>query len=227
MTDPVLETIEIAAPEPVELAVIWLHGLGADGHDFAPVARQLDLSCAVRFVFPHAPYRPVTINGGMRMRAWFDLLSLERDGPVDEAGVRASAGQVSDLIERELARGLRSDQVVLAGFSQGGAIALHTALRYSQPLAGVLALSTYLPLPETLASERNPANASVPIWLGHGTYDPVIGIPLALASKDQLVAAGCRVEWHTYAMAHAVSDEELSDIGAWFRRVIPACAEPD
>jgi phospholipase/carboxylesterase len=222
MSGELLDAVEIATADSASLAVIWLHGLGADGHDFVPIARELALPFGVRFVFPHAPARPVTINGGFVMRAWFDLLSLERTGPVDEAGIRASAAAVERLIARERANGFPSDRIVVAGFSQGGAIALHAALRHAEPLAGILALSTYLPLAASLGREHAPANRSVPIWLGHGTDDPVIRLELAKASRDELTAAGYSVEWHAYAMAHSVCPEEIADMRAWLTR-IEAC----
>jgi phospholipase/carboxylesterase len=210
-----LDAIEITTGEPPELAVIWLHGLGADGHDFEPIVPELGLRIPVRFVFPHAPVRPVTINGGMAMRAWYDILGFDRRAAEDAAGIRASAAAVTELIDRELARGLSSERIVLAGFSQGGAIALQTALREARPLAGVLALSTYLPLAGTLAPERSAANSRLPIFMAHGTDDTVLPLTLAESSRRTLEALGYHVEWHAYPMPHTVCLEEISAIGAW------------
>ncbi|HEX7237929.1 MAG TPA: alpha/beta fold hydrolase [Gammaproteobacteria bacterium] len=210
-----LDAIEITTGDAPRLAVLWLHGLGADGHDFEPIVPELRLRFAVRFVFPHAPVRPVTINGGMQMRAWYDILGFDRRAKEDSAGIRASAAAVAELVDREIERGLSSDRIVLAGFSQGGAIALHTALRESRPLAGVLALSTYLPLAATLASERNAANAAIPLFMAHGTDDPVLPLELAENSRRALEALGYSVDWHAYPMAHSVCMEEVGAIGAW------------
>jgi phospholipase/carboxylesterase len=195
--------------------VLWLHGLGADGHDFEPIVPELGLSVPVRFVFPHAPVRSVTINGGMAMRAWYDILGFDRRAREDAVGIRASAAAVTELIDREIERGMSSDRIVLAGFSQGGAIALHTALREPRPLAGVLALSTYLPLAATLSSERSAANARVPLFMAHGTDDGVLPLQLAETSRGALEALGYTVEWHVYPMAHSVCLEEVGEIGAW------------
>lgn len=210
-----LNAIELTTGEAPQLSVIWLHGLGADGHDFEPIVPELRLSFPVRFVFPHAPVRPVTINGGMAMRAWYDILGFDRHATEDAGGIRASATAVGQLIEREIERGMPSERIVLAGFSQGGAIALHTALRESRPLAGVLALSTYLPLVTSLASERSAANAGVPIFMAHGTSDSVLPFALAESSRRALEALGYVVDWHSYSMAHSVCLEEVSAIGAW------------
>lgn len=214
-----------AAPAPVELetgpspeaSIIWLHGLGADGHDFEPVVPELGLPAApaLRFVFPHAPLRPVTINAGFVMRAWYDItpqLDGFRENP---AHVREAAHIVHGLVAREQKRGVPPAHVVLAGFSQGAAIALHTALRYQQRLAGVLALSSYLPLADTLAAERDAANADVPIFMAHGEHDPLIPIARARASLDVLTRLGYDVEWHSYPIVHSVSPAELADVGRW------------
>jgi phospholipase/carboxylesterase len=211
----VLDAIEITTGDTPRLSVLWLHGLGADGHDFEPIVPELEVGIPVRFVFPHAPVRPVTINGGMAMRAWYDILGFDRRAQEDAAGIRASAAAVTLLIDRELERGIPSDRIVLAGFSQGGAIALHTALREPRALAGVLALSTYLPLQSTLARERSAANAGIPIFMAHGTGDSVLPLALAEASRRALEALGYGVEWHSYSMAHSVCVEEVSAIGAW------------
>jgi phospholipase/carboxylesterase len=210
-----LDAIEITTGDAPRLAVIWLHGLGADGHDFEPIVPELQVGVPVRFVFPHAPVRAVTINGGMQMRAWYDILGFDRRAKEDAAGIRASAAAVTELVEREIDRGLSSDRVVLAGFSQGGAIALHTALRSPTPLAGVLALSTYLPLAATLASERSAANTAIPLFMAHGTDDAVLPFGLAETSRRALEALGYVVDWHPYRMAHSVCMEEVRAIGAW------------
>jgi len=210
-----LDAIEITTGDAPRLAVVWLHGLGADGHDFEPIVPELRVNVPVRFVFPHAPVRPVTINGGMQMRAWYDILGFDRRAKEDAAGIQASAAAVTELIDREIERGLSSDRIVLAGFSQGGAIALHTALRSPKPLAGVLALSTYLPLATTLATERSAANAAIPLFMAHGTDDPVLPFGLAETSRRGLEALGYVVDWHAYRMAHSVCMEEVRAIGAW------------
>src|SRR5687768_10743727 len=210
-----LDVIEIATGPKPRLTVVWLHGLGADGHDFEPIVPELALSFAVRFVFPNAPVRPVTINGGMAMRAWYDILGFSAQAKEDSAGIRASAAAVSELVDREIERGMPSDRIVLAGFSQGGAIALHTALRSPKPLSGVLALSTYLPLAATLASERSAANAGIPLFMAHGTDDNVLPLALAESSRSVLEGLGYAVEWHAYAMAHSVCMEEVRAIGTW------------
>jgi len=216
-----LQTIEIETGERPDAAVIWLHGLGADGRDFEPIVPELRLpqSLSLRFVFPHAPIRPVTLNQGMRMRAWYDILQLG-GGREDDPGIRASQKSLEDLIAREGSRGIAPGRVVLAGFSQGGAIALQTALRYGERLAGTLALSTYLPLAPTLAAERNPANRDVPIFMAHGSQDPMIPLDRARASRDALAALGYAVEWREYPMQHSVCLEEIADIAAWLTRVL-------
>ena len=216
-----LETIEIETGERPDAAVIWLHGLGADGHDFEPVVPELRLPqrLSLRFVFPHAPVRPVTLNQGMRMRAWYDILQLGGGGE-DDPGIRASQKSVEDLIAREGSRGIAPGRIVLAGFSQGGAIALQTALRSSERLAGTLALSTYLPLAATLAAERSAANRDLPIFMAHGSQDPMIPVDRARASRDALAALGYAVEWREYPMPHSICLEEISDISAWLTRVL-------
>ena len=216
-----LETIEIETGAKPDAAVIWLHGLGADGHDFEPIVPELRLPerLALRFVFPNAPIRPVTLNQGMRMRAWYDILQLG-GGREDDSGIRASQTAVEDLIAREGARGIVPRRVVLAGFSQGGAIVLQTALRHPERLAGVLALSTYLPLASTLAAERTPANQDLPIFMAHGTQDPMIPVDRARASRDALAKLGYPVHWRDYPMPHSVCLEEISDISAWLTQVL-------
>ncbi|BBD81219.1 alpha/beta hydrolase [Aerosticca soli] len=198
-------------------SVIWLHGLGADGHDFAPIVPELVAPGwpALRFVFPHAPVRPVTVNGGMAMRAWYDIKGLDIASQEDEAGIRASIAAVRALIAREQARGVAPGRIVLAGFSQGGAIALAGGLRLDEPLAGIIALSTYLPLAGSLAAERSAANAAVPIFQAHGQADPVVPLALGSASRDALLALGYRVDWHVYPMGHAVCPQEIADLRAW------------
>jgi phospholipase/carboxylesterase len=211
-----VDAIQLETGAKPEAAIIWLHGLGADGHDFEPIVPELRLRKPVRFVFPHAPIRPVTINQGMRMRAWYDILQLG-GGPEDEAGLRASQKITEELIR---AQGLPAAKIVLAGFSQGGAIVLQTALRYPERLAGVIALSTYLPLAATLAAERSDANRDVPIFMGHGQYDDLIPLHRARASREQLEKFGYKIEWHDYPMPHSVCAPEIADISAFLSKVI-------
>jgi phospholipase/carboxylesterase len=217
-----LPTIELETGRAVTAAVIWLHGLGADGHDFEPIVPELDLpdTPAVRFVFPHAPMRAVTINGGAVMRAWYDVYTVDGVRREDDAGVRASQAAVEELVAAERARGIAASRIVLAGFSQGGAIALHTALRHSERLAGIMALSTYLPLAATLAAEAHPANRAVPIFMAHGRHDPLIAVERAAMSRRQLESAGYTVEWREYPMEHSVCAAEVDDIATWLRRVL-------
>jgi phospholipase/carboxylesterase len=222
MPAEVLPSIELqTAPNPTA-SVIWLHGLGADGNDFVPIVPELRLpeSLRVRFVFPHAPVRAVTINNGMRMRAWYDISAADLTNRADLAGVRESQGQLEALIERENVRGMRSERVVLAGFSQGGAIALYTGLRYAERLAGIMALSTYLIAPDKLAAEASAANRNVPIFMAHGTADPVVHFQWGEASRRMLETAGYAVEWHSYRMEHSVCLEEVQAIGAWLTKVL-------
>jgi phospholipase/carboxylesterase len=211
-----VDAIQIETGPKPEAAVIWLHGLGADGHDFEPIVPELRLKKPVRFVFPHAPMRPVTINQGMRMRAWYDILQLG-GGPEDEAGLRASQKIAEALIR---AQGLPAEKIVLAGFSQGGAIVLQSALRHPERLAGVIALSTYLPLAGTLAAERSEANQSLPIFMGHGQYDDLIPLSRARASREQLEKLGYPIEWHDYPMPHSVCAPEIADISAFLSKII-------
>lgn len=201
-------------------SVIWLHGLGADGHDFEPIVPELRLHGQIdlRFIFPHAPVRPVTINGGMSMRAWFDVLTLDRDGPMDETGIRDSSQVLVDIIEREHDRGVPYDKIVVAGFSQGGAIAAYTAIRFGYPLAGLMALSMYLPLQPDGASVM-PQPRDLPILMAHGSFDPVLPMALGITARDSLLAAGFTVEWHEYPMAHAVCPDEIFAIRDWLLRV--------
>jgi phospholipase/carboxylesterase len=224
MADQLLDAIEIeTAPAPTA-AVIWMHGLGADGHDFEPIVPELRLGPrpSIRFVFPHAPLRPVTINQGHVMRAWYDIRALAGVRREDEAGVRQSARQIESLIARERLRGIPAERLVLAGFSQGGAMALHTGLRHAERLAGVMALSCYLPLASTLEAEAAPANRAVPIFWAHGVHDPMIPLALAEQSREQLATLGYPIEWHQYAMPHSVSAEEIAEIARWLGRVLGA-----
>jgi phospholipase/carboxylesterase len=215
-----LDAIEIETGKNPAASVIWLHGLGADGNDFAPIVPELRLpKAAIRFVFPHAPVQPVTINGGMRMRAWYDIT----DGAIrreDERGVRASQVLIETLIAREKKRGTKAERLVLAGFSQGGAIALHTGLRHPERIAGIMALSTYVPVAEKLSAEASAANRHVPIFMAHGTHDPVIPLARAEQSRGLLESLGYAVEWHEYGMPHSVCPEELADIGTWLGKVL-------
>jgi phospholipase/carboxylesterase len=224
MSAEVLPSIELETALNPTASVIWLHGLGADGNDFVPIVPELRLpeSLRVRFVFPHAPVRAVTINNGMRMRAWYDIAATDLTNRADLAGVRESQAQLEALIERENVRGMPSERIVLAGFSQGGAIALYTGLRHRESLTGIMALSTYLIAPDKLAVEASAANRGVPIFMAHGTADPVVRFQWGEASKRMLEAAGYAVEWHTYRMEHSVCLEEVQAIGAWLRRVLSA-----
>jgi len=222
MADELLSSIEReTAPSP-GASVIWLHGLGADGSDFVPIVPELRLppALAIRFVFPHAPIRTVTINNGMRMRAWYDIAAADLTNRADLAGVRQSASQLDALVERERARGVPADRIAVAGFSQGGAIALYAGLRHRERLAGIMALSTYLIGSDTLASDASPANADVPIFMAHGTADPVVRFAWGESSKRLLESRGYGVEWHTYPMEHSVCIEEVWAIGAWLSRVL-------
>jgi phospholipase/carboxylesterase len=217
-----LPCVEINPSAPPKATVIWLHGLGADGHDFETLTPQLQskLTVPTRFVFPHAPHRPVTVNGGYVMRAWYDITALDLSLAEDAQGIYASALQLGTLIQREIHNGITAENIVVAGFSQGGAIALHSGLRYPQRLAGVLALSTYLPLSTTVDAERNSANYDIPIFMAHGTEDTVVPLTHALTSKDILQELGYKVEWHSYVMPHSLCDQELHDIAAWLKRIL-------
>jgi len=222
MADALLESLEVeTAPSP-RAAVIWMHGLGADGYDFVdvPPALRLPESLAVRFVFPHAPMQPVTINGGMVMRAWYDIRPDAGARREDEPGLRQSQRQVEALIAREKARGVPAARIVLAGFSQGGAMALQTGLRHPERLAGIMALSCYLPLADLVAAEASAANRDVPIFLAHGTHDPLIPLTRARRARESLTGLGYAVEWHEYPMPHSVCDAEIRDIGAWLARIL-------
>jgi len=223
-TLPFLETIEIeTAPSP-QSAVIWMHGLGADGHDYAPIVRELDLSgcTGIRFVFPHAETMPVTINNGYVMRAWYDILGMDLVRREDAQGLRTSQQRIDDLIAREIARGIPAERIVLAGFSQGCAMALQTGLRYPQRLAGLMCLSGYLPLADTIADERHAANQDTAIFMAHGRGDGVVLINRAEASRDLLQQLGYHVEWHEYMMQHSVCAEEVDDISRWLQQTLKA-----
>ena len=222
MSSQTLQAVELQTSAEPAASIIWLHGLGADGYDFVPLVRELELlqAPAARYVFPHAPTRPVTINGGFVMRAWYDIFGNDLVRREDEQGIDTSGQQVEALIEREVERGTPRARIVLAGFSQGGAITLHTGLRQREPLAGLLALSTYLALAERFDAERDPASASVPIFMAHGRADPVIPLERAVISRDRLQAAGYQVEWHEYDMPHSLCEDEVRQIAAFLRRVL-------
>ncbi len=222
MTSALLDSIEIeSAPNP-SVAVIWMHGLGADGNDFVPIVKELDLrGCpGIRFVFPHAATIPVTVNGGYVMRAWYDILGTDIAKREDEAGLRLSQARIEQLIRRENARGIAADHIILAGFSQGCAMALQVGLRYPEPMAGLLCLSGYVPLREELATERSPANQATPVFQAHGVADPVIPLQRAVQSRDLLTDLGYQIEWHEYMMQHSVCAEEIEDVGNWLRKTL-------
>ena len=216
-----LETIEIATGPAPSASVIWMHGLGADGHDFEPIVPELGLPGAlqVRFIFPNAPVRPVTLNMGMAMRAWYDIIEIG-GGREDGEGLRASQAAIEQLIAAEVARGIPASRIVLAGFSQGGAIAFQTGLRHPQRLAGIMALSTYLPLAGTVEDERSAANRDLPVFMAHGSVDPVISISRAQQSRKMLEALGYPLEWHEYPMPHSVCPQEITDISDWLVRTL-------
>jgi phospholipase/carboxylesterase len=218
-----LETLEVQTAAKPTAAVIWLHGLGADGHDFEPVVPEIVRrgERAWRFVFPHAPVRPVTINGGMSMRAWYDLKGLDRQAAEDAAGFRDTDAQIRQLIVRENDRGIPAGRIVLAGFSQGGAVSLYTAPRFPEKLAGVMALSCYLPRESSFGAERAAANDATPIFMAHGQEDTVLPMDLGVQSRDFLKAQGYAVEWHDYPMPHAVCAAEIADIRNFLFRVLP------
>ena len=228
MRRSLLPCVEIEPAGKADRAVIWLHGLGADGHDFEPIVPHLgvDPALGVRFVFPHAPRRAVTVNMGMVMPAWYDVreLALRRD--IDEAGVRESAAQIESLIERECERGVAPGRILLAGFSQGGAIALHVALRHALPLAGIIALSTYLVCQDSLSAEASAANRDVPLFQAHGSLDPLVLPQFGEQSRDRLIELGYNVEWHTYPMGHEVHPDEIRDLGRWINGVLSVDPPP-
>ena len=218
-----LECVELQTQSAPTASVIWLHGLGADGYDFVPVVRELQALGAptARYVFPHAATMPVTINGGAVMRAWYDIVGVDPVRGEDEKGIRGSQQQVEALIAREVERGTSESRIVLAGFSQGGAIALQTGLRQSAPLAGIIALSCYLPLADSFTKERAAASAAVPIFMAHGTSDPIVPLARGAASREALKTLGHAVEWHQYPMPHSVNEHEIRDIAAFLKRVLP------
>ncbi|HET9863668.1 MAG TPA: dienelactone hydrolase family protein [Steroidobacteraceae bacterium] len=221
-----LETVTVeTGPQPV-YTIIWMHGLGADGHDFEPLVPELAGHGlpALRFVFPHAPVRPVTINNGYPMRAWYDIVGIDRRSAEDFTGIGEAADSIGGLVHREHARGIGSDHIVLAGFSQGGAMALHLATRHPDTFAGIIALSTYLPLAKELAKSRNTANLATPIFMAHGMQDPVVPYDLAEESRQLLVNAGFHVDWHSYPMPHALCEAEVADLRRWLGRVCLARA---
>lgn len=213
-----LDAVEHETAASPQWTVIWLHGLGADGNDFAPIVPQFVRTNwpAIRFVFPHAPVRAVTINNGVRMRAWYDIVDMDLARRADEAGVDESVAQVDALIAREAERGVPASRIVLAGFSQGGAVTLAAGLRRSEPLAGLVALSTYLPMAERLLREVLPAAHAQPVFMAHGTHDPVVPFSAGQRSAQALQQLGFNVDWHAYPMPHAVSPDELADLGRWF-----------
>lgn len=222
MSSTKLECVTHNPKLPAKACVIWLHGLGADGYDFAPIVPELNLpdELAVRFIFPHAPIRPVTLNSGMEMRAWFDLYGLTFEVQQDENGIRAAEQMLHELITQEIASGILPEKIVLAGFSQGGALALHSGLRYPKKLAGIMGLSTVLPLSDKIQTERLAANHDIPILLAHGTMDMVIPFSMGLFTKTALEQAGYKPEWHPYKMAHSVCPEEIRDISHWLQKVL-------
>ena len=213
------ECVEVTTGENPVGSVIWLHGLGADGHDFEPIVPELHLPAELplRFVFPHAPVRPVTINGGMEMRAWYDIVNLDAEGRADAAGVHDSTAILEELIAREIERGISVDKIVIAGFSMGGAIAINTALHTKEKLAGLLALSTSLPLPSEI--EGSGGDRGLPVFMAHGSFDPMLPMQWGQKSAERLQEAGFTVEWHDYPMAHAVCPEEIRDIANWLQKV--------
>ena len=221
MDNTLLERIEIETGPAPSAAVIWMHGLGADGHDFEPIVPELGLPATlqVRFIFPHAPVRPVTLNMGMAMRAWYDILELG-GGREDGEGLRDSQAAIQALIATEKARGIPAGRIVLAGFSQGGAIAFQAGLRHPERLAGIMALSTYLPLAGTVEAERQAANRDLPIFMAHGSVDPMIPLARAQQSRKMLEALGYPLEWHEYPMPHSVCPQEIADIATWLVKLL-------
>ena len=218
-TGQLLDYVEVATAAKPLYSVIWLHGLGADGHDFEPIVPYLGLppAMAARFIFPHALMRPVTVNGGAVMRAWYDIIEISTSKGQDETGIRHSAGKIRALIDFEIARGIPASRIILAGFSQGGAMALHVGLRYPQKLAGIMALSAYLLFPERLQDECSEANSGTPVFIGHGTHDPVVPFMLGQAIQSVLQAGQRPLEFHSYPIPHSVSQPEIADIGRWMQ----------
>lgn len=214
-----LETVEVETGPRPSAAVLWLHGLGADGHDFEPLVPELNWPGApdIRYVFPHAPLRPVTINGGMPMRAWYDIVSLGSGRDHDQQGIADSVNQAARLLRRERDRGIAADRIVVAGFSQGGAIALQLALRFPEKLAGLIALSTYLLLDRRMQADAHEANLGLPVFVGHGSQDPMVPCHLGEKVAERLRGMGYAVEWHSYVMPHSVCPQEVADLAAWLR----------
>jgi phospholipase/carboxylesterase len=217
------ETVEIETGRSPTGSVIWMHGLGADGHDFEPIVPELVQrgERALRFIFPHAPIRPVSINDGYPMRAWYDITAIDRRSAEDESGIRTSQAKIDTLVRRENSRGIASERIALAGFSQGGAMAVFAGTRYPEKLAGIMGLSCYLLLEPQLMTERSTANQSTPVFLAHGRQDPVVPLMLGEHARQVLEAAGYTIEWHAYEMPHSLCPQEVSDIAAWLRRVLP------
>lgn len=207
---------------PADAVVIWLHGLGADGNDFVPIVSELKLpdSLNIRFIFPHAPIRPITINQGYRMRGWYDIISLDIADRDDETGIIESSNSLMRLCDQQIAQGIAAEHIVLAGFSQGGAIALHAGLRYVNKLGGIMALSTYLPMPQQLAQQATDANRNTPIFMAHGLHDEVVALQFGMQTRTLLQQRGYPLQWHDYAMGHSVCMEEISDIGAWLAHIL-------
>ena len=217
-----LETVTVETGPNPSFSIIWMHGLGADGHDFEPLVPELleDGLPALRFVFPHAPVRPVTINNGYEMRAWYDIIGIDGRSAEDFEGINASAKEIAALVQRENELGIPSTRIVMAGFSQGGAMALHIATRHPEKLAGVIALSCYLPLARELAAKRDPVNQATPIFMAHGTQDPVVPYALGDESRHLLASAGYPVEWHSYPMPHSLCEPEVADLRAFLGKLI-------
>lgn len=215
----ILPCVEVGPKGACDAAVIWLHGLGADGHDFEPVVPELGLAprLRVRFVFPHAPSIPVSLNNGFVMPAWYDIKDVDLRNRHDERGIRESAARIEALIAREVERGVPTRKIVLAGFSQGGALAVHVALRHSQPLAGIVALSTYLVCGDSVAAEMSSANRGIPVFAAHGTVDPMVRYERGVGLRDKLIELGCDVTWHEYPIPHSVCLEEIVEIGSWLQ----------
>lgn len=206
----------IVGANPHEKTIIWLHGLGADGHDFEPIAHQLGLA-QIKYIFPHAPIRPITLNGGMAMRGWYDLESLEFRQKQDEAGILQSVESIHTLMQQQIDEGLKPQDLILAGFSQGGAIALYAGLTFHLTIGGVMGLSTYLPIADRFEKADRTMNQQTPVFMAHGVDDPVLPLHFATTSRDRLQALGYTVEWHDYRMPHSVCPEELYDIKAWLK----------
>lgn len=222
LTNKLLPTIEVNTGSLPAYTIIWMHGLGADGNDFVPIVKELALpqNLSIRFLFPHAPERPVTINNGYIMRAWYDISHPEIGQHHDEIGLKESQFAIDTIIEKELVKGIAAKNIFLAGFSQGGAMALQAGLRQQNRLGGIIALSCYLPLTDSLKDEASLVNLSVPIFMVHGTHDDVIPLSRAIASRDHLLTQHYDVEWHEYPMAHSVCPQEILDLSCWLQRII-------